>query len=294
MGRLRLPRIALVVGLGGLLWSQPEEEPPQPVLATFKGTRLYNLHTPELPPAKHLEFRVAHRFGDMRQGYANFFGIDAGANVRLSFGYSVLPWAEVGLERTGLGKWWNGYAKLRLLTQKAPKGMPVSVTWVGMVFFTERTTPPRYTEWTGRLEYLHQLLIARKFSRRFSAMGGILWLHQNMALSPQALNDWFWAHTGVRLKLTPRLTLMAEGSFPLWRAALEDDPTKTPLPGYQIPWSAGFEVETGGHVFQIGLTNAAGLSENQALLTNAPLLRLGFNISRMFSFQGGPVYVPRE
>lgn len=264
------------------------------MVATFKGTRLYNFHTTELPPAKHLEFRVAHRFGDLRQGYSNFFGIDAGADVRLSFGYALLPWAELGVERTGLGKWWNGYAKLRLLTQKTPKGMPVTVTWVGMVFFTEQTAAPRYTEWTGRLEYLHQLSVARKFSRRFSVMGGLLWLHQNMALSAQALNDWWWVHAAVRFKLTPRLTLMAEGAFPLWEEALENEPGEPPLPNYQIPWSAGVEIETGGHVFQLGLTSAAGLSENQALLTNAPLLRLGFNISRMFSFQGGPIYVPRE
>lgn len=293
MDRPRLPRAVKLLRFAllsplSLLWAQPPEEPPEPVLATFKGTRLYNFHTTEIPAHKHLEFRVAHRFGDLRQGYANFFGIDAGADVRLSFGYSVLPGLELGIERTGIGKWWDGYAKIRLLRQTAPKGIPVSVTWLSQAFLTEQKDPLRYTTFVNRLEYLHQLLIARKFSRRFSALIGLLWLHQNMALTAQAPNDWFWVMPMARFKVTARLTLIAEGALPLQE--IEEEA----LPTYQIPWSAGIEIETGGHVFQLGLTNAAGLSENQTLLTIVPILRVGFNISRIFSFQGGPQYVPKE
>ncbi|MCX8112750.1 MAG: DUF5777 family beta-barrel protein [Bacteroidia bacterium] len=266
-----------------IAWGQTLEE-RVPVLATFKGTRLYNFHTTEIPAAHHLEFRVAHRFGDLTQGYRNFFGIDAGATVRVSLGYSPLNWAEVGIERTGIGKWWNGYLKLRLLRQTEPGGIPISMTWITSAFVTEVQDSVRYPTFSDRWEYLHQLLIARKFSRSVSLLAGALVLHQNMALETSLPNTWGWALLGARLKLTSRLTVFAEGCLPLWKRSV--------LPSYRLPWSAGTEIETGGHVFQIGLTNAEGLSENRTLLTQRFLLRLGFNISRIFSFQGGPVYGP--
>jgi hypothetical protein len=108
-----------------------------------------------------------------------------------------------------------------------------------------------------------------------------------MALTSTARNDWFWTLGAARLKLTPRLTIGGEVALPLWKGAFQES---SPLPGHQLPWSVTTEIETGGHVFQLGLTNGAGLSENQVLLTTYPLLRLGFNISRIFSFQPGLTY----
>lgn len=293
-GLSAVKKLLALLTLAGSAWGQAEpEEPPQPVLGTFKGTRLYNFHTTEIPAKKHLEFRVAHRFGDLRQGYANFFGIDAGAQVRISLGYAPLSRAEVGIERTGAGKWWNAYIKAQPLRQSAPKGSPISVTWVSMAFFTESSDPVRYRVFSDRLEYFHQVLIARKFSSRLSAMVGGAWLHQNMALTDKALNDWFWILLGGRFKLSQRIVLAGEMGLPLWDEALEED-DESPLPGYRLPWSVFLEIDTGGHVFQIGMTSMDGMSENRALLTQRPLLRLGFNISRIFSFAGGPVYGTQE
>ncbi|MCS7296829.1 MAG: DUF5777 family beta-barrel protein [Bacteroidia bacterium] len=268
-------RILFLWSIGVITLRGQEEQ--YPVLATFKGTRLYNFHTTETLAPHHFEFRVAHRFGDLTQGYENFFGIDAGATVRLSFGYSFFRWAEFGVERTGAGKWWNGYFKGRLLRQTEPKGIPFSLTVISMAFLTERKDPLRYRRWDDRWEYLHQLLLARKFSRRFSLMIGGMLLHQNVALATELPNTWGWIMGGARFKIAARFTIFGEGAFPLWQPSL--------LPDYRFPWSAGIEVETGGHVFQIGITSADGLSENQVLFTRRPLLRLGFNISRIFSFQ---------
>lgn len=259
-----------------------QNESPQPVIATFKGTRFYNYHTTEIPAYRHLEFRVAHRFGDLRQGYENFFGIDAGAVVRLSFGYAPFRWGEVGIERTGAGKWWNAYLKAKFLRQTAPHGIPVSVTWMSFIFFTEENNPSRYRSTIDRVEYLHQLLVARKFSKRLSSLIGAALLHQNLALAYNLPNTWFWLLTAVRFKVTHRIVLFMEGAFPLWQRSL--------APNYQLPWSVGTEIETGGHVFQLGITTADGLSENRSLLTQRPIMRVGFNISRLFSLQGGPKY----
>ena len=51
----------------------------------------------------------------------------------------------------------------------------------------------------------------------------------------------------------------------------------------------GFDIETGGHVFQLHFTNSQGVIEQQFVGRNSsPLkmseLKFGFNISRTFSF----------
>jgi hypothetical protein len=51
----------------------------------------------------------------------------------------------------------------------------------------------------------------------------------------------------------------------------------------------GIEIETGGHVFMVNVTNSAGIIENDFLpYTNSAWdkgeYKLGFNISRVFSF----------
>jgi hypothetical protein len=52
----------------------------------------------------------------------------------------------------------------------------------------------------------------------------------------------------------------------------------------------GFDIETGGHVFQVHFTNSNGLIEQQFVARNMnPIafkeLRFGFNLSRTFSFE---------
>ena len=58
---------------------------------------------------------------------------------------------------------------------------------------------------------------------------------------------------------------------------------------FQSGWGLGVDIETGGHVFQIMLTNARGsyegayIEEATGQLSEGTLY-LGFNISRVFSF----------
>jgi len=268
------------------LWGQePPPEVPEPVLATFKGTRLYNFHTTETVRKGHLEFRVAHRFGDLTRGYATFWGIDAGAQVRLSLDYGLTDRFTIGVERSGLGRLYDGFVKVRLLQQKAPRGTPLSLTYYGAVFYSDLQDPQRYPQPLHRFQYLHQLLVARKWSSRFSSLVGLAWLHQNYALSYQALNDYAFVPLLLRFKLTKRLTLAGETALPLW----ENKPNEGQgLPDYRIPYAVLLEIETGGHVFQVGVSSAAGIAEPQTLLTQGYRLSLGFNISRIFSLYGDP------
>ena len=59
---------------------------------------------------------------------------------------------------------------------------------------------------------------------------------------------------------------------------------------YNNPLSIGIDIETGGHVFQIMLTNSSIMKEGGFIYGNDNGnffngdIHLGFNISRMFSF----------
>jgi hypothetical protein len=275
----------LLMGLlcGPLFWAQngSSAEAPEkaPVTATFKGTRLLNYHTIQTLPKNHWEFRVAHRFGDVRSGIKRLWGIDDGARVRLSLDYAPWNFLTLGMERSGEGPLYNVYLKARLLTQTTPGGIPVSVGYYGAVFYAD---VPAET-WEHRLQYLHQLFVARKFSRRFSAQMGLAYLHQNYALAPTAPNDYFLLPLLLHFKILKRLTIGAETALPLWENKLEGDAPSSYLPGYAPAIGLVIEIETGGHVFQLGVSRVSGIAEPYTLLNRGQSWRFGFNISRIFS-----------
>ena len=82
-----------------------------------------------------------------------------------------------------------------------------------------------------------------------------------------------------RIKFAKRAAITAEYSY---RVNTYTNQT------FYDSFGLGLEIETGGHVFQIVLTNSFGLVENQFLAhTNSRWnnagIRIGFNISRVFT-----------
>ena len=61
---------------------------------------------------------------------------------------------------------------------------------------------------------------------------------------------------------------------------------------YYNAFAVGFDIETGGHVFQLHLTNAVGMTEPAFITqTTEPFkatgIRFGFNLSRVFNVATG-------
>ena len=65
-----------------------EEETTDYATATFKGTRVINMHSIENVAEGVLDFRISHRFGFLNTGPYEFFGLD-GATLRLGFEYGI-------------------------------------------------------------------------------------------------------------------------------------------------------------------------------------------------------------
>jgi hypothetical protein len=253
------------------------------VYATFKSTRIISGHSIERMTEGQLDFRISHRFGRLNGGAYEFWGLDQ-ANIHFSLEYGITDWMMVGIGRGTYEKTYDGFLKFTLFRQsKGDKNMPVSISYLTTAAVnTLKWEGPGELDFWNRLSYVHQLLVARKFGERFSLELNPTYVHRNMVATELDPNDLWSVGMGGRFKLTKRLSINAEYYYVI-----------PPLNDYRSqktynPLSIGVDIETGGHVFQIHLTNSLAMIEKGFIgeTTGNWLdgdIHLGFNISRVFS-----------
>lgn len=258
----------------------PSVTTKQFVAYTFKSTRIINTHSIENVAAGVLDFRIMHRFGAINGGWHELWGLDQ-ASMRMSLDYGLTPWLMVGGGRSNVGKSYDGFVKIRLLRQSlASSEMPVSLSLVsGGILSAQRwQDPDRKNYFSSRLTYYHQLLVSRKISNDLSLQVTPSLLHRNMVSGPDIPNDLWSVGTGGRIKLNSRVSANLDY---IWM------PQATKL-GVKNSLSLGLDIETGGHVFQLHVTNSRGLNEAQFIADtrgnwNDGTVYFGFNLSRVFT-----------
>lgn len=252
--------------------------------ATFKTTRLINFHTVEVLGKRSLDFRISHRFGDFNTGAYNAWGIDGGANIRLALEYSQDGRLMFGIGRTSTKKIVDVFLKYKLLRQTTDDKMPVSLTLFSSIYHTFEHVQingfNKYQVISDKLSYNHQLIVARKFNSKLSVQLMAAYVHFNLVDKLTDENDAYIAGMVARLKVTSRQAITIEYGYRLNQYSQDS---------YYDSFGIGYDLETGGHVFQVHFTNSFGLTENQFLMyTTSSVtnwgIRLGFNISRSFSF----------
>jgi hypothetical protein len=257
----------------------------EPVSATFKATRIINSSSVENLGAGILDFRISHRFGQLSQGASNFFGLDD-ATTRIGLDYGITKWLMVGIGHDVFNKEDDGLLKIKLLPQQT-HGMPVTVTYAGSMSIQTAPAPslPAGDSWqfSNRLYYAHQILIARKFSNRFSLQLMPTIVHYNLVDSSKFSNNTVAIGVGGRIKVSKRIAITGEYYYRLTNTDLlyNGQPTYNSL-------SIGIDIETGGHVFQLMFTNSQGLTERTFIGETTDSwskgqLHFGFNISRVFT-----------
>jgi len=262
------------------------EEKTEYTLATFKATRILNGHSIERMTEGQMDFRISHRFGRINSGAYEFFGLDQ-AHIHISLEYGITDWLMVGVGRGTFEKTIDGFTKLSLLRQSTgAKEMPVSLSYMAGIYMNglKWSDPERDNHFYQRLSFAHQILIARKFSPAFSLQITPSYLHQNLVETAAEPNDIFGLGVGGRLKLSKRISFNAEYYY------LFKPDNETLSTDIYNPLSLGIDIETGGHVFQVILTNSVGMRENAFLghTTGKWLngdIHLGFNVSRVFQLK---------
>lgn len=263
------------------------EEPigPQYTIASFKTTRVINGHSLENTAHGVLDFKVGHRFGEVNGGANEFFGLD-NATTRLGFDYGATDRLMIGIGRSSYQKTVDGFAKYKFLKQ-CDEGctMPVTLAFVAASSINTTQTSDFWPDTTKeyyfshRMAYSFQLIVGRKFSERLSFQFNPGLVHRNLVEDTSVKNDVIHISGAGRVKLSKRVALNAEYFYVLPDQIAEE---------FHNSLSLGFDIETGGHVFQLHLTNSRGQFE-RAFITETTGewgdgdIHFGFNISRVFT-----------
>ena len=249
--------------------------------ATFKTTRLINGHTVENVGKRVLDVKISHRFGKVNGGGYELFGLD-NATMRMGFDYGLTNYLMVGIGRSTYQKTYDAFFKVKILRQsKGKRNMPITLSYVPTIALKtirfEDTSRTNY--FSSRVFFTHQLIIGRKFSESTSLQLMPTYTHRNLVQLATEPNDLIAIGIGGRQKLSKRVSLNFEYYYQ--------------LPDYKLlnttnSLSVGFDIETGGHVFQLHFTNSQGMSERTFITETTGLwekgdIFFGFNISRVFT-----------
>jgi|AMQJ01.1.fsa_nt_gi hypothetical protein len=262
---------------------QPEVKQTQYEEGTFKSVRLINGYTSETAGKNNLIFSISHRFGNVNGGFHDFYGLDQ-STIRFGFEYGINDRIDLGIGRSNFEDIYDGFIKIKLARQSTgKKRFPFTITWSeGLSVNTlEWTIPEIDYPLTARFNYIHELFITRKFNERLSLQLSPVIVHRNMVKTNEDQNTVSAIGAGGRYKITNRFTAVVEYYYLF--------PGKT-AENYNNSLALGVEIETGGHVFQIHVTNATGMTEKAFIPeTNGKWLDgdigIGFNIIRLFNLE---------
>ena len=253
----------------------------------FKSSRMVLLQSTEMIKKKNLNFLVIHRFGDFagaNGGGKTYFGLDAVNDVYIGFEYGVTDNLNIDLGRSTIGGLADLELKYAFVHQKTNGGSPVAIT--GIAEWGVR--PYRvYASTAARMSYFAQLLIARKFGSFLSFQIAPSYVRNNTPIPLIAGNDkeFFALASTARFKLSNRMGFIIDYAHSFSKFARN-------AADFSDPLGLGLEIETGGHVFTINVTNSRAvneinyLSNGQNTAYGLGQYRLGFTISRMFDFNG--------
>jgi hypothetical protein len=282
------------------------------VAYTFKSTNVICGQSIEMTKKNALDFRVVHRFGniaDQNAGHtlAGFYAI---SDVLFSFDYGVTEDLTFGTAfAKGAGpiqELYNLHGKYRVLKQTKDFKIPLTITLYGNAAVSGMKTDP-FTGNTMKSEsaahsfsYVFQSLIAIKATDWLSLQIAPSFVWRNYIGSAtidgnpgKDKNGIFFLGLQGRAKLTKRQAIVFEYFLPITTPGATYREYFPMIRGlhtnYYPSINLGYEVETGGHVFTINLTNTGGLMEQDFLpYTNSNWakgqFRLGFTISRIFQF----------
>lgn len=270
--------------LGQLDSQTTDPQKREVVAATFKATHIINSQSVETPGEGTLAFLIQHRFGTLNSGAYNFFGLDQ-AVLRLGFEYGLNDRLTIGVGRSSQEKTYDGSLKYRAIRQTTgARAMPVSVTLfassaINTLKFNLAPGEDRST--ASRVTYSYQALIARKFSPNLSVQLMPTLIHRNYVATPGQQNDVYALGGGLRQKITKRTALTADYYYLL--------PGNT-ADNFRNALGLGVDLETGGHIFQLHVTNSLGMTEKFFVPETTGKffsgdLYFGFTVARNFTLK---------
>jgi hypothetical protein len=267
-----------------LMNSMSSDDKHQEVIGAFKATRMIFSQTTQTVKKNNLNFLVIHRFGDIGTsagGGHTLIGLDAVNDVYIGFEYGLSDNLNIDFGRSTIGGLIELGLKYALLHQTNDDSSPVAIT-----LFGDYGVRPygNFGSYADRNSFLGQMIISRKFTSAFSLQVSPIYVYDNTPLPqlPGNENGLFSLTAAARYKVTKHMSIVVDYEHPF-------SSFRNGANGFSDPLGFGIEVETGGHVFTLNITNANAISEINTLSASKESFgrgqfRLGFTISRMFDF----------
>jgi len=242
----------------------------------FISPRAGMTHSTALPSAGELHFVIAHRFGEIGGGFYEMFGLDL-ANIRLGFDYGFNDIFAAGFGRSSFGKTYDLFGKVAFLRQ-ADDGSPLAFTGIGgwSVNTLKDVYAPGNDGISERSSFFLQLAVSRKQGALAAQLSPLVF-HNDLEIRTNKNLTVFAVPVTASIKFTRRMAFTVQ-YIPVF---------PQPLFFGHNPLSAGLDIDTGGHQFQLLFSNSTGLYE-KAVLTDTEgdwtkgRIYFGFNLVRVF------------
>ncbi len=249
-------------------------------LPAFKAMQIGNLQSTKIADKGDLYLIVSHRFGSLKDGIDEFFGLDQ-ANTKIQLAYSFWDGVQLSLSRDSFEKTYSGTAKVRFTKQSTK--FPLNLVGYASADINSEIKKANYPnlKFDDRMSYTMQLLASRRVSKNFSLELAPSFVRQNLQdlnFTGDRTHNQFLMGLGGRLKVSKRMSLNLDYAYNF---------NKHKDSKYNNPLTLGIDIETGGHVFQLLFSNARG-SNDSAFLTKAQGdwgkgdISFGFNVVRVF------------
>lgn len=277
-------------GTDSLLNSLTDSSTSEPVMASFKSTRLVLSETAVTNKKNNFNFVVIHRFGDIAGndgGGKTLWGFDNSSDIYIGFEFGLTNKLDIDFGRSKYEQLLELGLKYSVLQQTVDDAMPVAITLVGKTGLKPYEVSTNvFDDYTNRLNYFVQAIIARKFSSRLSLQVSPSFLRTNLPFPYLTGNEknFFALSAAGRLKVTKRMGIVLDYAHPF--SSFRND---NESPKFYDPSGIALEIETGGHVFTMNFSNAQAispinyLSDTESKWTKGQY-RFGFTVTRIFDF----------
>jgi hypothetical protein len=251
----------------------------------FDGWKAINLPTTRTVDQGRWLFLISHRFNPkLSSGYDAFYGLDGSGIIYLSLGYAITDDFLVSLARSNAAdnvELWSRYR----FGQQGVGGWPLGLAVQGAANWV--TEEPTVADRTSADAFKLTLQVPATMEITDGlGLGVIPGVVLNPVESVEGEDALITVGLATQWNFHHNLSLVAE-----W-APIVSGYTRTTTFGNDIrfdSWGAGLQIATGGHVFQIVVSNSVGLTGDQ-YLRGGDLdirdgdMRLGFNIFRVIKF----------
>lgn len=251
-----------------------DENTVEPVNNIFMGTRLVNEQSANVVDKGKLNLLIQHRFGEIDGGFYELFGLDQAA-MRMGFEYGFGNNFTAGFGRSSYLKTYDLYGKFRFAQQSNRFPVTIALTATGSVPTLRNYLPDDKNNFSDKASGHVQLHLAKSFgifgfqiSPGYLSTGYLLTESDNLSLLVSSFAG--------SVKLSKKATINLE-----YLAFFDSELSSNK------PLSIGVDVDTGGHIFQLMLSNSQRMF-TQGLYTNTTgdwtegKLYFGFNLIREF------------